>query len=128
MAGKRQRHDADKTPSGYAAGVKEALDECYVEFSGGDNPSFLTAREGQEARASISSGEHERHLVAHMTPIFMEKFMPSLSSDFVLVNSEEYGWISQSADLRINYTAPDHFISPHYLVEFRRPYKDAPSS
>jgi hypothetical protein len=95
------------------------LGNLFVVISSGDGRSFLTETERDEARASILPDKHERHLAAYMTPIFNERLMSSLPNDFVLVNSEEYSWIPQSD------TAPDHFVSPHYLVQFRPPCLNA---
>lgn len=128
MASKKQRQDTDKTPGGYAAGVKLGLGNLFAVISDGVGQPFLTEAERDEAHASILPDKHERHLVAHMTPIFLERLMSSLPNHFVLVNSEEYAWIPQSADLKSNYTAPDHFVSPHYLVRFRPPYTNAPNN
>jgi hypothetical protein len=129
LASKRLKQDTDKTPSGYAAGVKNSLGDLFVIISPGEGESFLSEDESRAAYASYMMPEkHERHLVAYMIPIFRQRLMSSLSNDFVLVNSEEYAWIPQSAGLKIHYTAPDHFVSPHYLVQFRGPYENAPNN
>ncbi len=122
-ASKKQRRD-----TGCAAGVKLGLGNLFVVVTDGNGQSFLTEAERDAAHASILPDKHERHLVAHMTPIFLERLMSSLPNDYVLVNSEEYPWIPPSSDLKINYTAPDHFVSPHYLVRFRPPYNNAPNN
>jgi hypothetical protein len=69
---------------------------------------------------------HEKYLVAFLTPLFAEKLMSQLPEHLVLVNSEQYAWLPQSSQVRNTYTAPDQFIAPHYLVNYRSPYKDAP--
>jgi hypothetical protein len=123
---KRARHETNKTPGDYASRVKRQLGNGYTIITTGEGPSFLSDAECDAARASIPAGAHERHLVAFMTRIFQDRLMPTLPSDYVLVNSEEYRWLPQRAYLTVNYIAPDHFIAPHYLVEFLPPYKDAP--
>jgi hypothetical protein len=52
--------------------------------------------------------------------------MSQLPEHLVLVNSEQYAWLPQSFQVRNTYTALDQFVAPHYLVNYRSPYKDAP--
>jgi hypothetical protein len=127
LGGTRARHDTDKTPSDYFSGLKIELGDCYKTMTTGRGKSFLTEAERDAARVIINSADkHERHLVAFMTPILQERLMSTVPNGHVLVNSEEYSWVPQSAGLKANYLTPDHFIAPHYLVEFRPPYKNAP--
>lgn len=126
-ANKKARQSTDKTPAAYANAVKQNLGDLFVTIKGGVGMPFLTEDESKAAHASIQPDKHERYLVAYMTPIFQEKLMTVFPDHYVLVNSEEYPWLPQSANFKINYLAPDQLIAPHYLVNFRTPYKNAPA-
>lgn len=120
------RRDTDKTPSSYAASVKEGLRSNNTVFSSTEGEPFLTEVESSNAKSTASNNSHERHLVAYMTPILKNKLMSIFPDNYVLCNSEEYAWIPQSSKLRKNDINPDQFICSRYLVQFRSPYKNAP--
>ena len=126
-ANKKARQSTGKTPADYANAVKQNLGDLFVTITqGGVGMPFLTEDESKAAHASIQPDKHERYLVAYMTPIFQEKLMTVFPDHYVLVNSEEYPWLPQSANYDINYLASDQLIVPHYLVNFRTSYKNAP--
>eukprot|EP01036_Dinobryon_divergens_P040711 gene40711-53861_t len=131
---KRKFSTDNKTLVSYAKSVKESLgSRCVRLLEGGSaGDSFLSEDERDLARKSIFPSEnerlHERHLVAYMTPIFMERLMATFPSHHVLVNCEEYRWLpqQQNPDQWEMYLTPDQFICPHYLVKFLPPYTGAP--
>jgi hypothetical protein len=126
LSGTRATHDTDETPDDYALEVKRNLGIGYYTITSGEGLSFLTEAERDAARACIAEDKPERHLVAFMTPILRDRLLSTMPRGYVLVNCEECGWTPQRAGVNANYHAPDHFIAPHYLVEFRPPYKNAP--
>eukprot|EP01031_Cornospumella_fuschlensis_P040165 gene40165-48945_t len=123
---KKRQVDADKTPCGYFRGIIEGLEGKgdYVVFENiHDQEAFLTENQVAAAEAALSVGRHEQFLVAFMTPLLVEKLLSKFpaSLGLKLVNSEEYSWVPQSANVVANYLAPDQFVCPHYLIKFMPP-------
>jgi hypothetical protein len=130
----QKQQDTSKTPAGYAGVVMEKLQEldAFKRFEPQEGlRSFLSHDEQIEAARSLvgpdGQPQHERYLVAFLTPFFQDRLMSHLPEHLVLVNSEQYAWLPQGARDRRTYTAPDQFVAPHYLVNYRRVYKDAPA-
>lgn len=132
LGSKRKRVDTDKTPASYAGSIIADLGHMYKvirpDGHGLLGPAFLTADEHAAARDVVANHTHERHLVAHMTPLLRERLLAVCERHCDLVNSEEYPWIPQSSELKANLIAPDLFIAPEYLVSYRMPYNRAPDS
>ena len=91
---------------------------------------FLSNQEQLDAAASIrrpdGTKKHEKHLIAYMTAHLRAKLLSVFPDYFELVNSEEYNWMAQGDEVRSIDLAPDQFIAPHYLVNYRLPYAGAP--
>ncbi len=122
-----------KTPSSEGRSLKETLGRDYIEYPRSNGPSFLSTAEQVAAAASmVREGEprHERHLVAHLTPILEDRLLSvfGAGNHCVLVNSEEFTWLPQGFQLKKPYLAPDQFVAPHNLVEFCSPHDNAPQA